>query len=353
LDKNFIEQELKIFAKEQTILLMQSSDEDIKTLQNSLGQFFKSVVVAKDYESAKTEYIKSDFDIVIISVDFEGKFGGLKACKQIRDRAEDQVIILTGSLTSHMDTDMFIDLMELKVATFVPHLLSVEFVLMKVMEQSEKIVYHKVEVENRKQITQKAKEEKKEIIKSKKENKEESKKYIESTKAIDKDIVKIVNQDKVCAIDFIEELAKKDDFKLLKYTIDNLNDLHYDFEKLIFDMVSNTSMREELKDELVDILFHYEDSLKKLGRFEKLADMFGMLGYYVYDIELQNFNKKAFDVMWYLNDDLKKLVHHIFIKKDVENIHFLDESIISSLLQLKGSLDKTKTEIEEEELEIF
>lgn len=356
MDKNFIEQELRIFAKEQTILLMQDNEDDIKVLSEVLNSFFKKVVIAKTYDSAKAEYIKQKFDMVIVSTDLENKYGGLKACKLIRDRNENQVIVLIGSIGSTLDTDMFIELLELRVATYIPHLLSIEFVLMKLMEQSEKIVYHNVEIANKLEIKTKAKEESKEKIKTKKANKQQSINYIENVKEIKKDIIKVVKQNQISAIRFIENLARKDNFKLLKYTIDNLNDLHYDFEKLIFDMVSfgTANINQQMKDDLVDILFSYEDSLAKLEEFEKLSGMFGVLGYYVHDIPLENFNHKSFDVMWYLNDDLKKLVHHIFLKKDVDNIHFLDESIISSLQQLQNSIDKTKINSNDaDEIEIF
>jgi CheY-like chemotaxis protein len=355
LDKNFIEQELKIFAKEQSILLMQNSDEDINILKATLDNFFKSVIVVKSKKEAQKALIANSFDMVIISVNFENSFGGLKACKMVRDRKEDQVIVLNGDINSNLDTDMFIDLLELKVATFIPHLLSIEFALMKIMELSEKIVYSKIDLINKQEQKQKQKEEKKEKIKSKKSNVDESKKYIQNIEKTQKEIVEAVHHNKKSAIEFIEDLAKKDDFRLLKYTIDNLNDLYYEFEKLIYDFVyPEDKISIKMKDQLVGILFEYEDLLFKLDEFDKLAEMFGSLGYYIEGIDIDNFNSKTYQIMWYLNDDLKKLIHHIFTKKDVDNIHFLDESIVSSLQQLKDNFDKTHVDSsDEEEIELF
>jgi CheY-like chemotaxis protein len=358
LDKSFIEQELKIFAKEQSILLMQDNDENINTLKNTLDKFFKSVVVVKNKKDAQKSLIEYKFDIVIVSVDFENKYGGLKAIKMVRDRNENQVIMMSGDISSNLDTDMFIELLEMRVATFIPHLLSIEFVMMKIMEQSEKIVYSKVELSNKIEAKTKAKEEKKEKIKSKKSDTNISKQYIENLENIEKtqkEVVQTAVVNQISAIDFIEELAKKDNFRLLKYTIDNLNDLYYDFEKLIYNFVySSDGISQKMKDDLVDILFDYEDSLMKLNKFDKLAEMFGTLGYFIDSIPIEQVNNKSFQIMWYLNDDLRKLVQHVFVKKDVANIHFLDESIVSSLQQLKDNFNKCNIDSsDQDEIELF
>jgi DNA-binding response OmpR family regulator len=354
LDKNFIEKELRIFAKEQTILLMQNNQDSIAILKSTLDQFYKDVVVVTDMEHAKRAFIEREFDLVVISVDFENRYGGLKAATMVRDRDKHQVIILNGDTNSNLDTDMFIELLEVGVATYIPHMLSIEFVMMKIMEQTEKLVYTKIEHENRKEIKSKVKEQKQEKIKSKKENTQQSQKYLANIYETHQEISKNVLTNKISAIEFIGKLAQEDNFKLLKYTIDNLNDLHFDFEKLIFKLVNAPVIQEELIEELVNTLFDYEDSLAKIKEFDKLAHMFGILAYYIDSVKLENINPRAFDIIWYLNDDLRKLVQHIFIKKDVDNIHFLDESIVSSLQQLKDNFDKSNIDSsDEDDIEMF
>jgi DNA-binding response OmpR family regulator len=347
-------QELKFFGKNQTVLVAESTPQIARKMKQVLYPFFKDVHIANTTQKALVEYKAYKFDLVICSLSKTINFSGLDIIKQIRNMAVSQVIIVNSG---DFEKDVIISLFDIGINAFIPIPYTQDDFLYKIIQQSEKIYYNSFTYESPKKSSPQKSVEKKE------EKPKEEPKPVDTTpkKKLTVDTrVNVYNEKidiKISAVDFMEELEAREDFSILKYTIDGFLDIDQDFEKHINKMIINNGSDEmpELMEELSELLFNYEDSLEKFDEFTVLAESFGSLAEFVYDMkDEKEINVKVFDLFSFLNDDLTSFISHVFDLKDVENIHYLDDSMISSLEQIKYTFKKEEyDEDDDDDLELF
>jgi CheY-like chemotaxis protein len=367
-------QELKFFGKNQTVLVADSTPQIARKTKQILYPFFKDVKMATTTQKVLIEYKTNKFDIVICSLSRTINFNGLDIIKQLRSISVGQVIIVNSG---EFEKDTIITLFDVGINAFIPIPYTQDDFLYKVMQQSEKIYYNSFVYEApakqstptikstpKVEETPKAVEAPKVVATPKTEAPApvETEKEDDSSKKklVVKDRVNIYNEsvdDKVSAENFMRYLEDRDDFSILKYTIDGFLDLDQDFEKLINNLMLHNESEElpELMEQLSEMLFTYEDSLDKFGEFTGLAEAFGGLAEFIYDKkDEQSVDNRIFELLSFLNDDLTSFIEHVFVIKDVENIHYLDDSMISSLEQVKYHFNKDEyDEEDEDDLELF
>jgi CheY-like chemotaxis protein len=96
----------------------------------------------------------------------------------------------------------------------------------------------------------------------------------------------------------------------------------------------------------------YCDYLEKTPEYEKLKYGFLQIAELLKK-PVPNFNEEFFiDFLYGLIQDLQKWSQNIFIEKNAINIHYLDDSLITSISQLTSILSGNNKEEEEKELDI-
>jgi hypothetical protein len=307
------------------------------------------------------EYKTGKYDIVICSLSRTINFNGLDTIKQLRSVSVNQVIIVNSG---EFEKDTIVSLFDLGINAFIPIPYTHDEFLYKIMQQSEKIFYSSFSMDPVTPPPPAPKKEENEgdsvpllatSVKVDEPPKDDSRK-----KLVVPDRVNVYNEkvdEKVSAEVFMRYLEDRDDFSILKYTIDGFLDLDQDFEKLVNNLMIHNESEElpELMEQLSEMLFTYEDSLDKFGEFGGLAEAFGSLAEFIYEKkDEQKVETRIFDLLSFLNDDLTSFIQHVFVVKDVENIHYLDDSMISSLEQVKYHFNKDEyVDEDEDDLELF
>jgi CheY-like chemotaxis protein len=137
---------------------------------------------------------------------------------------------------------------------------------------------------------------------------------------------------------------------ILEFTIDKLETLNDDMLKAL-----NNFMTTDDKSYLLELsngFLRYSEYIKETKEFDKIA--FGLLEISEILKEIKDdFDREFFiDFMFGVLSDLKSWSENIFINQISIDIHYLDDSLISSIMQLR-SLLKTDEELIEEEIDFF
>lgn len=347
-------QELKFFAKDQSVLVAEATPQIARKTKQILYPFFKDVVIANTTQKTLLEYSVKKFDIIICSLSNTINFNGLEIIKKIRNKTVSQIIIVNSG---EFDKDIVINLFDVGINAFIPIPYTQDEFLYKIMQQSEKLYYNNfiVEAPKKQPKTKQVQEQVVEIVEEPKPIVHEE---THKKKLVVENRVNVYNEridKKMSASQFMEELEQRDDFSVLKFTIDSFLDLDQDFEKQINQLIIHNGSDElpELMEQLSEALFTYEESLAKFDEFKALANAFGSLAEFVYNIkDEREVDGRVFDLLSFLNDDLTSFISHVFDLQDVENIHYLDDSMISSLEQIKYTFKKDEYE-DDDELELF
>ena len=233
------------------------------------------------------------------------------------------------------------------------------------LQQVQMIEYQKQKVENYKSILEeilikKAVQSKtplvspntiRETIKAEIEHKTEAKVDTSIDNSLDSKEIGILRREhnyKISAVQYIESLDDsvyeellelKQTEEEIKYALDNF-----------FDDPSQSTV-----DEIASLLSTYSGSLNLLVEFNDLSNSISSVSSFLNEVDNQTITKFVYKLHTYMSmivDDLIKWRTHVFVTQDANDIHYLDSSLFSSVLQLQLNISG---EIKEDEgdLELF
>ena len=337
--KQTLSNELKIFAKNLNILVV----EDNKTLSNELSSFlkifFKKVFNAYDGEEALNIYKKQHCDIVITDLNMPKK-DGIELSREIRLLDKEQVILV---LSGYIDTYV-IQLIDIGVQGLMIKPYDMNDFLQKLLVQCENITFKK-EFEKIKLNKTLEKNIKKKISTNEDEG---------SLEKFSTQLVQLSNTKE--SIDkYIEtfNIDEEVDDTMWKHISEDILELNERFEDNI-NRLTLHGLNDSIKNELIIIFDKYHTSLNFLPKMEKFAFIFERLSILLEDINIQELDKKkrnSIDIFEFIYDDLINFFNLVFINKETRNLNYLTDSLSSSIEQLEFELG-TK-EKEEEDLEFF
>ena len=131
-----------------------------------------------------------------------------------------------------------------------------------------------------------------------------------------------------------------------------MTELDQTFEGITNDFIAN-GISENTINDLVEVLYSYEDQLNKLLRFKVLAGAFGNLASCIENVDKSLVTSRVFDLLSYVNDDLSKFVNNIFEQQTVQNIHYLDDSLITSMEQIIINLSPEEDDDDDDDFDLF
>jgi len=330
--------ELKVFAKDLRILIV----EDEKILNAELVEisklFFKDVLFAYSGEDALKIYKQEsmDIDIVLSDITMPG-MDGVALSRKIKLLNDEQSIVI---LSAHSEMSYIVELIDIGIRQFVHKPFDDKELLFRLLKVSESITLMKAYKEHD------AKSEK--LIKVTTENPNHTQ---TESKAVGHDVIahKALNSES-----FMDSL-QSDEFLWLAFENDiaTLLELQEDFEYIVSGFRLNSITQK--------MLFSFSKTLRKvhtifmqMDSLTKISQTFLDLIYFIEDLDYKRVTQEQinhFKMLEFIYEDISRFIETVFIHKDTIDIHYLEDSLGSSLKQLKQSV--LQIPIEEEELELF
>lgn len=190
------------------------------------------------------------------------------------------------------------------------------------------------------------------------ENKSENIKVVEKTKKqeplknniekIEDTLLKGENFEVMSAVEYLNSLNID-----IHDDLDTMEELERDWDTTLIFLENSNSQSEELKDLGATILDYSSRIDNTFYEFEAIGYALKSLGESILninsDILNENDNKKLLIFLWQLKEDISKWRNLIFVEQNVENVHYLDSSLLSSCMQIKSIITKEEIEAQDEE----
>lgn len=328
-----IYKELKDFAKNLTLLIVEddfSLNEEISSL---CGMFFKDVKSAYNGLEGLDIYKKNKIDIVLTDITMP-YMNGVELCQKIKTIYDEQSIIV---LSAHNEIDYFVDLIDVGIRQFVHKPFKDEDFLYRLLKVCEQVVLVKFYKEE-----DGAKEVEAHPSFSIKEN------------ANIKQDFNLFTHNRVSSQKFMQELkSDASSWNLLSEDINTLIEVSEDFEAYI-NQIYLGNLNGDLLYKMAFLLKKMHSILVQIKDLGGMADIFYDLSEFIKHVPFDSLSpekQNKFTILEFIYDDISRFVQTVFVYKDTIDVHYLKDSLASSVLQLKNSV--LGQEMEEEELELF
>jgi YesN/AraC family two-component response regulator len=331
--KNNLLKELKFYASNLNILIVEDDKELRESLIDLMEPFFNIVDSAKDGINALEKYKKRKYDIILTDINMP-RMDGVQLSKELRLLNQEQCILV---LSAYID-DFVIDLIDIGIQGLIIKPYDMNKFLITISRNCENIIMKKEFKRSQFKVI----------------NKGVGTNAINNAIGIEKLIEKKVNYDLMISND------NKYENNFLKTNIiswhiieEDIKDYNLETAEII-DYIMLRGIDQENLENLSRVFRKYYSSLILLDHLDKFSSIFEDIAEYFGSLDLSIISEdrlKYFDTYLYIYDDLVNFFDVVFIKKESANINYLTDSLKSSVEQMKYSLSGEK--IKEEEFDLF
>ena len=337
--------ELKQFAKDLSILVVEDDKELNEELVELVDIFFKKTDFAYDGAEALEKYKKFQYDLVLSDITMP-KMNGVKLSQELININKFQSIVI---LSAHSEVSYMIDLIDIGIHQFVAKPFEQQELLYRLLKVCENKI-HKQELKRFINGTKSTVE----TTVPKNENRIVEKIQIKQDESKSKDLNASIEHEQVAANKFMEEL-KIDTLAWISIEpqIEELLEVNEDFEELIEKIYLN-DITTEIINSISVILRKIYSIFTYIDELSNISDVIFELASFLDSIdvdELSDEKKQKLKILEFIYDDLSRFIQTVFVYQDTLDIHYLEDSLRSSVEQLKINI--SNEEIEEEELELF
>jgi len=328
---------------------------------NILPRFFAEIRSAENGAEGLRLFEEKRPDIIITDLNMP-KLNGIEMIKSIRDIDEEVSIII---MSAHNDTNFFLSAIELGVDGYLLKPLS-DTMLIKTIYKCAEHINNKRELE----LLRKKELDKKELMIKYQENKiatynelleellvikyfrkpktkqtstqaEESKEYLKSDAILNSEERELLRREKkhiISALEYIKDVGSE--------IVEEVGELE-EIEKNLKEAIEEFGF-EPTKDNLTSIvrlLEEYAKYMKLLIEFEDLTRALESLATFLDELGESEIEIHKAKLLLYIENifaDLKQWREQIFVVQESRDIHYLDSSLFSSILQVQ--LDLVKSE---------
>ena len=337
--------ELSLFAKNYSILVV----EDDKDLNNELVEitklFFKKVDMAYDGEEALEKYKSNFYDLVLTDITMP-KMNGVSLSREIKILNSQQQVIV---LSAHQEINYLIELIDIGINQFVTKPFEQSELLYRLLKVCENIFYKEEYVKLLKNdLDNKSKNNTLKTIEKNQENKTTEIKSNNITSNNN------INHKRVDAKEFISQM-KKDNlaWNSMEGQLEELFQLNEEFneeiEKIYLNDISSSTIMA-----IANILKKIHDIFSYTEELFNLAKVLLSLSTFLHDLDLDSLSedkKNKLKILEFIYDDISRFIETVFVYEDTLDVYYLEDSLKSSIEQLKMNLLNEK--IEEEDFEFF
>ncbi|MEA3499153.1 MAG: response regulator [Campylobacterota bacterium] len=356
--------ELKHFASPLSLLIVEDEKELNSELLSMLSMFFSSVDFAYNGKEGLELFKKNKHDVILTDITMP-KMDGIKMSSEIKNIYRDQHIVV---LSAHSDTKFMIELIDIGIDQFILKPFDKNTLIYKLLKVVENITYKR---EFDKFYKQKEKERKNLVmeIESEIESKVQALKptpsiveqniTIEKTSIEDNGKIKMDDYNLSHTIEtadsFMEDI-KNDSliWNTFKNDIPELMQLSEEFSDDIDRIDLEGRLIPEVRDNIVQIIHSYVVIFSTLDAMLKMTEVLDQLANFLDDLEIETLTDqqhKKLKVLEFINNDITRFLQTVFVYKDNVDIYYLEDSLESSITQMRN--DVLGIEVEEEELEFF
>ncbi|MEA3554766.1 MAG: response regulator [Campylobacterota bacterium] len=348
--------ELKHFAGSLSLLIVEDEKELNSELVNMLSLFFSSIDFAYDGKEGLEAFKKNKHDIILTDITMP-KMDGIKMTSEIKNINRDQHIVV---LSAHGDTKFMIELIDVGIDQFILKPFDRNTLMYKLLKVAENIIYKK---EFDKFFKQKQNERldtvsSNQSIKSKEQKiesiPEETIDPIGHTDTNKRDEY-ILSHTVENADSFMEELEEDSlIWNTFQNDIPELMQLSVEFSEDIDTIDLEDGLSIEIRDSIVQILHGYILIFSTLDQMLRMTEALDLLANFLDDLNIQELTptqQKKLKILEFVNNDISRFLQTVFVYKDSVDIYYLEDSLESSIQQLKN--DVLGIEVEEEDLEFF
>ncbi len=331
---------LKEIAYDMRLLLVEDDDHLRMQLNTFLSRFFRNIDITANGAEAFDQYCKNSYDLVITDLTMP-KMDGIELSEKIRAMKSDQHIIIMSGLS---ESDKLITLINLGIDGYLLKPVDMHRVLTQLSKSAQAIYDRKMfeyfhtaleetneELKNSNIELQKALSEIQRL-----KNTEELQTHTQPARELNESekIMLYTRRDKMSA----EEFHRVHPFELDK-TNEDLEMLEDRFNVLLTNAERNISQETLLN--LSRIVHDYAKELEIIPQFSALS--YGIQQLAVTFDSVQDSTKihAVMPMLTSLFDNLEQWRRGIFFYRNVEDIHYMDNSLISDALSLQGMLSDT------------
>lgn len=354
---NNLTKRLKEVCFEMNLLLVED-DTDLSTqLKKLLSRFFGNIDTAANGVEALKKYKENSYELIITDLGMPS-MDGIELTKNIRKTSDTQSILI---LSAHFENHELLKLINMGIDGFLTKPIDIETTLMQLAkttqaiyndkllklygemleEANEELIKSNTELENSLKKLQKKCQApiKEEYIEEHKEERYEQK----QTQA---DIYAAYKSSKMSASEFFDafpfELEKtNEDLELLE---DNFN---------IAFIRSENNIRKESLEQFVDIMKSYARTIELIPQFGALSYGIQQLAKTFEQITDPMKLHSVLPMLTHLFDNLEQWRKSVFYYRDAEDIHYMDDSLISDAQSLQGFLSNQSSSSVHDEIELF
>jgi len=350
---------LKHFSSSLSLLIVEDEKDVNDDLAEILKIFFAVVDQAFDGEEALEKYKTFRYDIILTDINMP-KVNGIVMSRKIKALNPEQVIMV---VSAHSETKYMIELIDLKIDKFILKPFDKNTLFYKLLKISEYIAYQKEfqEFYRKKRLeTVKQIQNLQDNIKIAHNHTEDDSVNAQQqeVQAIEQSVENYhYSHKKEDAEDFMNNISR--DYLIWSTFKDDITELLQLSEDFAEDMdrMELDGFRDDIKDRVIQVLNSYIVIFSTLDQMARMTEVLGQLVNFLYDLDpdsLTDEQQNKMKLLSYINDDITRFLQTVFVYKDTVDIYYLEDSLESSILQLKNQVLGTPVvEDEDDDLELF
>jgi DNA-binding response OmpR family regulator len=353
-------EDLKIYAKDLSILIVEDDIEIQVQVEQICQMFFKHVAVANDGALGLEAFRAHQYDIVSTDINMPNK-NGVEMAREIRHISKDQAILV---FSAHSDVEYFIDLIDIGINQFVLKPFNHEKFLYRLYKCCEDVVNRRYleklkqsiaynNISSKVNTTQKAPNPKApEVIQKKK---------IAKIKAVDTQLEEIITN-----VQTVHQSTSANSFyEHLKNDAASWEAFMGESEELMF---INSDLTDYVADSMLngyttDLLNDIADSLARLYSIFMLTDQLDgisksidKLSRFLRGIDVGQLSSDqliALDVIEQFCNDISSFLDNVFVSGTANDINYLTDSFSASVDQFEYELYPPEEDDDDDDIEFF
>lgn len=333
---------LKEYAAELDVLYVEDDKDVREGIAMLLKKFFKSVTTAEDGKKGLDTFKTGSYDLVLTDISMPN-MNGVEMSTQIKELDYEQTIVV---ISAHNEGDYLISLINIGIDAFLLKPIQTEMLVKtlsricryasdaKMLEDYQnKVEDSYVEIMQQKdklqaQLNEKVKRENKNIVLV------EAIREVETstqTQVMPEQELQFLAKefDAISAAEFVEGYPTD-----LEIYSDKLLEIGEKLDLLVNNFITNTTQEGAL--ELSNAFGLYADVIKNIPEFVNLTYAISQLSTVFEKIDCNVELEPYFDLILAISQELERWRVSIFETKDAENIHYLDNSLISDCTMLES-----------------
>ncbi len=337
--------ELKHFGSSLSLLVVEDEKELNSELVSMLSIFFKSVDFAYDGKEGLEKFNKIKPDIILTDISMP-KMDGITMSQEIKNVYRDQHIVV---LSAHGETKLMIQLIDISIDQFILKPFDRNTLMYKLLRVAENITYKKEFDKFYKQKTQ-------ERLDFLNKNNQEDKSTEEVSTAVTPEDTSSDNYShkKEDANNFMDDIQNDNlIWQTFKDDIPELMQLSEEFSEDI-DRIDLEGLTDEIRNSIVQIVHGYILIFSTLDQMVRMTEVLSQLTAFLEELDIEELTmqqQKKIRILEFINNDITRFLQTVFVYQDTVDIYYLEDSLESSIQQMKN--DVLGLEVEEDELELF